>query len=367
MLVVMSAGCPSRVWRFFQATLVIAGVLLLPAAASAAPDQDWGQAGGGPAHTGSVDGETVITRASVEGLRVVWSHRFGGLDAVSSPSVVAGRVFASVYQTEIFGAPLQVWAFDASSGAPIWHRRLAGTDWLSAPAVAGGRVFVQSSRHLLALDARTGVTLWRRDDAIAFAEPVLAGGLVYVGQNTASCCAAGLVAYRARDGRLVWRRTISGLTQMSAPAIAGGHAYAASVSANVSNSSRRAFTLWAFDAQSGRTLWARNPPLNGSEYPNGVFATPSVARRVVYDGGLDAYSATGRRIWISNQPGGGSDVTPTVGHGFVFNELAALTKTAASAPTASTTATSRGAREIPSTTHRPSPTASSSSRTAAPT
>jgi outer membrane protein assembly factor BamB len=254
----------------------------------------------------------------------VWSHRFGGLDAVSSPSVVAGRVFVSVYQTEIFGAPLQVWAFDASSGAPIWHRRLAGTDWLSAPAVAGGRVFVQSSRQLLALDARTGVTLWRRDDAIAFAEPVLAGGLVYVGQNTASCCAAGLVAYRARDGRLVWRRTISGLTQMSAPAIAGGHAYAASVSANVSNSSRRAFTLWAFDAQSGRTLWARNPPLNGSEYPNGVFATPSVARRVVYDGGLDAYSATGRRIWISNQPGGGSDVTPTVGHGFVFNELAAF-------------------------------------------
>ena len=70
-------------------------------------------------------------------------------------------------------------------------------------------------------------------------------------------------------------------------------------------------------------MWERHPPLNGSEFPNGVVATPSVANGVVYDGGLDAYTTAGRLLWVTTRRGGGSDTTPTVGAGLVFNEAGA--------------------------------------------
>lgn len=148
----------------------------------------------------------------------------------------------------------------------------------------------------------------------------MAGGLVYVSVGT-GCCGE-LRAYSARSGRLIWRRSL-GSYRPSAPAVVDGMAYAGSYIGDVSNQGRKAYALWAIDAATGRVAWERHPPLNGTEIPNGVVATPSVVDGVVYDGGLDAYATRGRKLWVNTQPGGGSDTIPTVGEGLVFNEVGA--------------------------------------------
>jgi outer membrane protein assembly factor BamB len=310
----------ARRWAGAGLGLGVAVALAIPATAVAALTGDWGQAGGGPAHSGNVVSETTITTANAADLHVVWSHDFGGepydADGVSSPAVVDGRVFVTV------SASSQLWAFRASDGTPLWHRSVGSAGYPSPPAVGRGRVFVQSSQHLRVFDARTGERLWTRINGGGSDEPVLANGLVYVASGGVSCC-TGLAAYTARTGRLVWRRSIRGVGSMRSPAVVNGVAYTASITNRVSNT-RRDYTLWAFDAFSGRTRWQRHPPLNGSEIPNGVVATPSVANGVIYDGGLDAYSTAGQLLWVNNQRGGGSNVTPTVGAGLVFNELGAF-------------------------------------------
>ena len=331
-VVVMRAtmvGSPRGIWKLAVAAreslgwvgLGVAAACVVPAVAVAAPTGGWGQAGGGSAHTGAVVGSGRITTASVRRLHVAWSHDFGGepygFDGVSAPSVVDGRVFVTV------AAFSQVWAFRATDGTPLWHRSMGtGLDF-SAPAVGGGRVYVQSPQRLWVFDARTGARLWTRIDGGGNDEPALANGLVYVPSGGESCC-TGLTAYDARTGRIVWRRSIRGISFIRAPAVVGGVAYTASLTSHMTNT-RHDYALWAFDAFTGRTRWERHPPLNGVGYPpGGVGATPSVADGIVYDGGLDAYSTAGRLVWISNQPGGGSGVTPTVGAGLVFTEAEAF-------------------------------------------
>jgi len=289
-------------------------------AEATAGNGDWGQAGGGPSHSGNAHKQLGIAPSTVAGLHVVWSHDFGGEPYnaawVSAPAVSDGRVVAS--------ARGQVWAFRASDGATLWHHALYDASLpgnLFAPAVVQGLVYVRTPSRLWALDAATGRRLWVRSTAVTVAEqPVVAGGVVYV--SSGSGCCNEVRAYNARSGRLLWRRSTGSYTT-SAPAVVNGTAYLGSYSNDASNQHRKAYALWAIDAGTGRVAWERHPPLNGTGLPNGVVATPSVVDGVVYDGGLDAYTTGGRELWVNTQPGGGSDTTPTVGEGLVFNEVGA--------------------------------------------
>jgi outer membrane protein assembly factor BamB len=293
---------------------LLAAVVL---AVGAVPAQaaDWPQAGGGPQHRSVVVASSAISVATAGGLHVVWSRSFGTdpfqPPYISGTVVSQGRVFFSVESTQ------ELWALRASDGATLWHRGI-GTGQGPLPVVAGGMVYIQGGGRIRAFDAATGASRWARQDGGSSEPPVVAAGTVYV-TSADACCAAGLAAYRATDGRLLWVRRVPGVSSMRAPAVANGVVFTTSIA--TACCARADMGLWALDGSTGRTLWVRYPPLNASTYPPGVHDTPAVAGGVVYAGGQDAYTTTGRRVWINDAPFGTADASPAVTSGSVYYPL----------------------------------------------
>jgi outer membrane protein assembly factor BamB len=297
-------------WR----SAILAAVVLM-AAAVPAQAADWPQAGGGPRHQSVVSGPSAISVATAGRLHVVWSRSFGTdpfqPPYISGTVVSRGRVFFTVETTQ------ELWALRASDGATLWHRGI-GTNQGPLPVVGGGTVYVQGGGWIRAFDAATGAPPWARQDGGSSEPPVIAAGTVYV-TSADACCAAGLAAYRATDGRLLWVRRVSGVSTMYAPAVANGVVF--TTSSGTSCCTRITYGLWALDGGTGRTLWVRYPPLNASTEPAGVHGTPSVAGGVVYAGGQDAYTTAGRRVWINDAPHGTADASPAVTPGSVYYPL----------------------------------------------
>ena len=297
-------------WRSALLAAVVLGAGAVPAQAA-----DWPQAGGGPQHQSVVVGPSTISVATAGHLHVVWTRSFGDNPYqppyISGTVVSRGRVFFTVEASQ------QLWALRASDGATLWHRGI-GTNQGPLPAVAGVLVLIQGGGWIRAFDAATGAPRWARQDGGSSEPAVVAGGAVYV-TSSDGCCAAGLAAYRATDGRMLWVRRITGVSSMAAPAVANGVVF--TTSSGPGCCAHTDFGLWALDGSTGRTLWVRYPPLNASTYPPGVHDTPSVAGGVVYAGGQDAYTTTGRRVWINDAPHGTADASPAVTAGSVYYPL----------------------------------------------
>jgi outer membrane protein assembly factor BamB len=169
------------------------------------------------------------------------------------------------------------------------------------PAVAGGRLFVATfDGRFYALDARTGRAVWRWDSGrCGWASPAVTGPLVietFIGRSCALDVPGddgAVVAFDRRTGRVRWRRTI-GPTETS-PLVADGVVYVGDWSGHV----------WALDAHTGATRW--RAVVGGA-----VKSSPTLAgRRIVvgaYDGHVYALGAhTGRVAWrASAQPRLGS-------------------------------------------------------------
>jgi outer membrane protein assembly factor BamB len=291
------------------------GAVVLLVASAPAQAADWPQAGGGPQHQSVVSGPSAISVATAGRLHVVWSRSFGTdpfqPPYISGTVVSRGRVFFTVETTQ------ELWALRASDGATLWHRSI-GTNQGPLPVVGGGTVYVQGGGWIRAFDAATGARRWARQDGGSSQPPVIAAGTVYV-TSADACCAAGLAAYRATDGRLLWVRRVPGVSTMYAPAVANGVVF--TTSSGTSCCTRINYGLWALDGGTGRTLWVRYPPLNASTEPAGVHGTPSVAGGVVYAGGQDAYTTAGRRVWINDAPHGTADASPAVTSGSVYYPL----------------------------------------------
>ncbi len=105
---------------------------------------------------------------------LLWSVELG--EAISSPVVVAGRVFTTAMLGERPGDRFVVACFNAADGAELWRREFeipggplanvhaANSYASSTPAADEERVYVYFTRlGLLALDARTGETVWNRE------------------------------------------------------------------------------------------------------------------------------------------------------------------------------------------------------------
>jgi len=297
-------------WRWGLLAVVVLALPAVPAQAA-----DWPQAGGGPQHRSVVTGASAISVATAGHLHVAWSRSFGNdpfqPPFISGTVVSRGRVFFTVETRQ------ELWALRASDGGTLWHRGI-GTDQGPLPVVAGGTVYVQGGGWIRAFDAATGNPRWAQQDGGLTEPPVVAAGTVYV-TSADGCCAAGLAAYRATDGRLLWVRRIPGISSMVAPAVASGVVF--TTSDGTTCCTRTNFGLWALDGSTGRTLWVRYPPLNASTYPPGVHDTPAVAGGVVYAGGQDAYTTSGRRVWINDAPFGTADASPAVTAGSVYYPL----------------------------------------------
>jgi outer membrane protein assembly factor BamB len=201
---------------------------------------------------------------------------------------------------------------------PIWAFR-ARALLEFPPAIAHKTAYVaNNSGRLFALDVRTGKVKWSfRGLRCTAASPAVAGDVVYQPfMNRPPCNARGgrgldgaLVALNARTGKVRWRRTIG--PSESSPVVAGGIVYVGDWRGNVH----------AFDARTGRKRWSVRV---GGQVKAGVAISGQRLYVGAYDGRLYAFHArTGRRFWRSSAQDrlGGRGTfysTPAVAYGRVY-------------------------------------------------
>jgi len=190
-----------------RAALVVGLAVALAAAADARGQATSFQAG--PAHTGFVR-EPGLSPP----LRRAWTHRLPG--EISYPIIAGGRVFVTAETAHGDGA--QLIALSARTGRMLWRR-----DGIAHAAYDQGRLFVthfvrdpESRQSLVALSPADGRELWRQEVYPFGGPPVASGGVVIQSSGA-------VIAYRATDGARLWLTHTDASSAM--PAIVGGAIY----------------------------------------------------------------------------------------------------------------------------------------------
>ena len=241
--------------------------------------------------------------------KTLWRFDSGRCVA-ASPAVAAGVVYEAFLnrppcnsqRSDLDG---RVIAFDARSGKVRWQAAIGPSE--SSPLVARGLVYVGDWRGIIyGLDARTGRVRWsyRTGDKVKGAV-ALSGGRVYAGSYDGH-----VYALDARTGKLRWRAAgqagFGGLgTFYSTPALAYGRLYIGSTDGKV----------YSFGAVSGDLRWSHST----GGY---VYGSPAVWRQLVlvgsYSGRFYAFdAATGDQRW-EFQAGGPVSGSATVLDGVVY-------------------------------------------------
>jgi outer membrane protein assembly factor BamB len=213
------------------------------------------------------------------------SHRC----VASSPAVTKGRV----YMTFLNRPPCntekvldgEVISFHAGTGRIDWRRRIGPSE--SSPLVADGVVYLGDWRGVVyALDAKTGATRWtfRTGGRIKDA-PALSAGTLYIGSYDHH-----VYALAAKTGRLRWKaaaqqRLGNRGTFYSTPAVAYGRVYIGGTDGKV----------YSFGASSGKLRWSHGT----GGY---VYGSPAVWRKRVLVGSYSGWftaldAATGDVKW----------------------------------------------------------------------
>ena len=215
-----------------------------------------------------------------------------GFNLEFPPAVAEGRVFIA----NIRGLFLAV---DAKTGKIAWKKdfdRCAA----AGPAVAHGIVYmslrnpgfpcpdVNRTRQpgfVIAMDAKTGRTIWRFSPGVVESSPLVVGDLVYF-----ACWDHRVYAVNRLTGKVRWSTAI-GEESNSSAAYAGGTIYIAGNEGH----------LFALDARSGKLRW-RGSSFSRFGRREYFYTTPTVAYGRVFignaDGTLYAYGAkTGRLRW----------------------------------------------------------------------
>ncbi len=162
-----------------------------------------------------------VTIATLPRVQVAWSRALPGMEhgpghvkEESTPLAVDGVLYVS-------GSGNRVWAVDAATGLVLWRYQHQMISWpplcCGTPnrgvAVYQDKVFLATlDARLIALDKRTGRKVWERqidDPGLGYSEtmaPLVAGGKVIVGASGAEFGIRGFVdAYDAATGRRLWR------------------------------------------------------------------------------------------------------------------------------------------------------------------
>ena len=331
--------------------LLLGAVLFAAAGSAATPAQVWPQFHYNAAHTGYNAAEHTLTRANVKRLRRAWAglatasiegsvavdgglvfsasddntvhaYRVGNgteawsrrLDAagafMASPASATGLVFA-------YSSTSTVTALDAASGATRWSKVVSATEgaFPGSPTVAGGIVYV-APEELVALDATTGDVRWSRPGVDCFlCSPAVANRTLYVGAGPAA--GRKLLALDAATGSPKWSfrpASGTGFSWSASPAVSGRRLFQA---AYVQRSGNKAYSVYAFNASSGKRLWKAG--VGSSQFLTS--SSPAVANGIVYymspAGRLFALRATtGKRVWSKVFPPNAS--SPAVAGGVVY-------------------------------------------------
>ena len=243
----------------------------------------WPTFGGGPARLRSLAGLELRPP-----FRTVWI--FHGRALLEFPPAVGyGRVYLPTFDGRFY-------ALDARTGKVIWRHRTGRCAWAS-PAVDRHLVFQTFIGHdckssdpgpdgeVVAFTAADGRVRWRRTIGPTESSPLVANGVVYVGDWLGRVYALSEATGRAR-----WIFTTGGKVKGS-PALAHGRLYIGAYDGRV----------YALDARTGAGLWATSGQrtLTGS---GAFYSTPAIAYGRVYIGSTDGkvYSfgaRTGRLRW----------------------------------------------------------------------
>lgn len=172
----------------------------------------------------SVDGSiTALDRTSGEER---WVHSASRpaltLRGTATPQVIEPVTFVGLPNGRLA-------TLDNRSGQPLWEVRIAvpqgGSDMERLVDLAGQPVLTQDGRlyvtsyngRLVALDARSGETLWAREHS-SYLTPLVVGDMLF-SVNEAS----HIVAMDADNGSEIWRVTDLGGRRLTAPAYADGN------------------------------------------------------------------------------------------------------------------------------------------------
>ena len=191
------------------------------------------------------------------------SHRCGW----SSPALADHLLFATFIGNAECHATRgggELVALSPETGRVSWRRTIGPSE--SSPLVAGGLVYVgDQDGRVSAFAAGTGRLRWSFDTGAPIkASPSLAYGRIYIGNY-----AGEFLALDARSGRLVWRSSGHG-NFYSTAAVTAGRVYVGSLDGH----------LYAFSARSGALLWS----FGTGSY---VYASPAVWRGLVLFGSYD--------------------------------------------------------------------------------
>ncbi len=197
-----------------KATLMLFGVLLLPALAQAADWPQWR----GPHRDGTAPG-FAVPATWPKTLKEVWRVPVG--EGHSSPVVVDGKIYQHTRQND----DEVVRCLDLANGKELWRVRYAAPYTMHAaavshgkgpkatPAVSGGKVYTFGISGILScLDARTGDLKWRKEFSKQYpqtaplygtaASPLVENGLciAHVGGHDKGA----LMAFAAETGAVKW-------------------------------------------------------------------------------------------------------------------------------------------------------------------
>jgi len=155
-------------------------------------------------------------------------------------------------------------ALDRETGLHVWSRPL---ETAVAPVVGNGRLFVPGDNTIVALDAGTGAPLWSVPMQGSVTTPLVwdSGWLIALADS------GDVLAFRAADGHLVWRRSVGARSAHSV--VPGGR--------NALYLSLTDGRVVALSLESGDELWTRQLP--------GTLSQPAVARDRVFVGSTDNF------------------------------------------------------------------------------
>lgn len=158
----------------------------------------------------------------------------------------------------------------------------------TAPFYYKGRVYVAfMGGNLVALDAKTGEVVWKRDlQSHLESSPVISGGTLYIGSDKAE-----LHAIDPADGKEKWtfdaHRPIK-----SSPSVSGGRVFFGNYSG----------IMYSLDAKTGKVDWRTNTTVVAPGGDGGFYSSPAIAFGNVYagrdDGTVYAFDQkTGKVSW----------------------------------------------------------------------
>jgi outer membrane protein assembly factor BamB len=214
------------------------------------------------------------------------------------PAVAYGRVYVANNPGTLFAVGARTgrveWRFASgrcTAASPAVARKVVYEAFLNRPPCNRAPGGAGVNGELVALDARTGAVRWRRTIGPSETSPLVADGLVYVGDWNGY-----VYAFEARTGRQVWTFRTGGEVK-GGLAFDGGRVFAGSYDHHV----------YALAARTGRLIW-RASAQQGLFSQGTFYSTPAVAYGRVYIGSTDGkvYSfgaASGKLRW-SRSTGG---------------------------------------------------------------